>query len=346
MSRPHIALLLPGLCGPQSDPPLSDYLHPRPAALDRLLSRGKPVHTGSTGLDAALGHWFGQDVQRQDAMPVAALTYRSDSGRTASGYIMRADPVHLRADQSSLRLFDAGTFSINQEEIDQLVASFNAFYAGRGLQLQAPCPRRCYLSLATTPGITTTSLSQVAGQDINSFLPQGSEAADWHRLLNEVQMLFHDHPVNVAREQRGEPAINSLWFWGGGLSPGTLHSHATRIACDHPLGMGLAMQAGIPVIDRPAAARELLSPCAEGVTLVIHDVLASATHYGDVERWLETLAELEKHWFVPLLAALRQGVLNSLEIDPCNGTRFLVNRHQQHCFWKRDRPFEKLCQHD
>ena len=299
-----------------------------------------------TGLDATLYRWFGSHVCRQDTVPVAALTYRSDTGEAATGYIMRADPVHLRADQSSLRLFDADTFPVTQEEADELVAAFNSFYAGRGLQLLASCPRRWYLSLATTPGITTAALSEVSGQDINAYLPQGAEAADWRRLLNEVQMLLHDHPVNTAREQRGEPAINSLWFWGGGLSTGSLQSRVAMIATDHPTALGLALQSATSRVDVPAAVQELFPLAVDGVTLVLNDALASATRYGDVEHWLEALRSLEKHWFVPLLAALRQGDLNSLEIDPCNGMRFMVNKHRQHCFWKRDRPFESLCPHE
>jgi hypothetical protein len=345
-SRRHLVLLLPGLCGPQSDPPVFDYLQPRPAALDRLLSRSKPEHNGIAGLDATLCRWFGSADPRQDALPVAALTYRSDAGEAATGYVLRADPVHLRADQSSLRLFDAGTFAVTQEEADQLVAAFNAFYVGRGLQLFAPCPRRWYLLLAATPGITTAALSEVAGQDINAYLPRGDDAADWRRLLNEVQMLLHDHPVNAAREQRGEPAINSLWFWGGGLSPDPLRSRVVRIATDHPLAMGLALQAATPRVDVPATLLELLPLAVDGVTLVINDALASATRYADVEHWLEALRGLEKHWFVPLLAMLRRGDLNSLEIDPCNGMRFVINKYRQHAFWKRDRRFEILCPHE
>jgi len=339
-------VLLPGLCGPQSDPPVSDYLQTRPAALDRLLSRSKPVQNGITGLDATLCHWFGSDAHHQGTLPVAALTYHSDACEAASGYIMRADPVHLRADQSSLRLFEADTFPMTQKEADALVAAFNSFYAGHGLQLQAPCPRRWYLLLAAAPGIATAALSEVAGQDINAFLPQGEAAAHWRGLLNEVQMLLHDHPVNAAREQRGEPAINSLWFWGGGLSPDSLQSRVAMIATDHPLGMGLALQTTTPRVDAPAAVQELLPLVVDGVTLVINDALASATRYGDVEHWLEALRGLEKHWFGPMLVALRQGVLNSLEIDPCNGMRFVINRRLQHCFWKRDRPFESVCPHD
>jgi len=318
----------------------------RPAALDRLLSRSKPVACGGDGLEAALARWFGLEGCEQDTLPVAPLTYRLDTGESASGYLLRADPVHLRADQSSLRLFDADTFTITQGEMDQLVASFNAFYAGRDLQLQAPCPRRCYLSCPSAPGITTTALSQVAGQDINAFLPQGSEAADWHRLLNEVQMLFHDHPVNVAREQHGEPAINSLWFWGGGVSPERLQCQAIRIASDHPLVKGLALQAKLPLLDVPLEARGLLAADTEGITLVIDDALASAARYGEFESWVKGVLDLEKAWFAPLLELLRRGVLGSLEIDPCNGTRFLIDWRQHYRFWRRDRPFERFCPHE
>jgi len=340
----HLALIIPGLCGPDSDPPVSDYLQPRPAALDRLLSRSKIVQRGTTGLEATLCRWFGLDGNGQAALPVAPLTYRADASEMSEGYIMRADPVYLRADQSILRLFDADTFSVTQAEADELVTAFNAFYRERGWQLQAPCPRRWYLTLAAPPAMTTTAVSQLGGQDIDAFLPQGEDAADWHRILNEVQMLFHAHPVNAAREQRGEPVINSLWFWGGGYTPDKLQTRARRIATDHPLGMGLAAQAGIKRSDVPADGEELLSLVSEGATLVVNDSLASATQYGDIESWLEGVRNLEQHWFTPLLELLRQGSLTSLEIDPCRGAGFLSNQRQQRLFWKRDKPFEAVCE--
>ena len=345
MSHPsqHLVLLVPGLCGPDSDPPVSEYLQARPAALDRLLSRSKPVQHKTPGLDAALCRWFGLDQDRQPALPVAPLTYLADAGQAPGGYILRADPVHLRADQSCLRLFDSSTFAISRQEADELVSAFNQFYAGRGMQLQAPCPRRWYLLLSAAPAITTTDISRLGGQDINRFLPQGKEMADWHRILTEVQMLFHTHPVNAAREQCDEPAINSLWFWGGGRLPDTLHSRATRVLTHHPLGTGLALQAAIPRMDVPDGARVLLPMASDGVTLVVLDGLAGATQYGDIERWMDRLRDLEKSWFGPLLESLRQGALSSLEIDPCSGTAFLTSRRQQRLFWKRDRPFESLC---
>ena len=50
----------------------------------------------------------------------------------------------------------------------------------------------------------------VAGEDIDRFLPAGRDGKAWHAVMNEVQMLFHDHPVNVAREARGIP-VPDCW---------------------------------------------------------------------------------------------------------------------------------------
>ena len=339
----HLALIIPGLCGPDSDPPVSDYLQTRPVALDRLLSRSRMQSFPGTDLDMTLCHCFGLDAAQQ-ALPVAPLTWLSDTGQAGPGYRLRADPVHLRADQSCLHLFDSHTFPVTQEEADALAAAVTKFYAHLGWQLQAVCPQRWYLSLPTAPAITTRPVMQVAGQDIDPCLPQGRDAADWHAILNEVQMLLHNHPVNVAREQRGEPAINSLWFWGGGFTPDKVQARVLQIATDHPLGLGLAARTGIKRSDVPVDGEELLSLVSEGVTLVVNDSLASATQYGDIESWLEGVRNLEQHWFMPLLELLRQGSLTSLEIDPCRGAGFLSNQRQQRLFWKRDKPFEAVCE--
>lgn len=339
----HLALLIPGLHGPESDPLVSDYLVPRPLALDRLLSRSKVQQAGGMDLDSTLCHWFGLEDGQHSSLPLASLTYLSDTCEQSPGYLLRADPVHLRADQSSLRLFDSHGFSVTQEEADDLVAAFNEYYAERGWRLTAPRPQRWYLSLPAAPGITTTPIGHVAGRVIDPCLPQGDAAADWHALLNEIQMLFHAHPVNSAREQRGEPAINSLWFWGGGLLPAILQTRADRVITDHPLGMGLAQQAGIARSDVPADADELLAQADDGLSLLVNDVLDGPTRYGDIGSWVDALQQLEQHWFVPLLAAIRDGRVSALEIYPCNGFRYMTNRQLQRCFWKRSRFFEDRC---
>jgi len=344
-SRSHLVAVIPGLCGPESDPPVSDYLRGcRPAALDCLLSRSRLQTDSGNGLDATLGRLFGLGGDPDREIPVAALTWLADAGQPPRCWLMRADPVHLRADQSCLRLFDSHSFTITREEAEALVAAFNDYYQDTGWKLAAPQPQRWYLSLPQPPALQTLPPDRVAGQDIDPCLPRGADAARWHALLNEIQMLFHTHPVNAAREQRGAPPINSIWPWGGGSLPDRLQPRVTRLRADHPLARGLARHAAIPVAGIPATVGELLAASAEGRTLLVDERLEWPMHYGDIEAWLDGLQALEADWFVPLLAALHGGALASLEIHPCNGRVFHVTRGNLWRFWKRVRAFETACE--
>jgi len=342
----QVTLVIPGLCGPGSDVAFLDGVTQRFPALESLLSRSQQQRRPVNSLDTSLCCHFELQQQPGTALPVAALTGLVDLDARAlgAGYLLRADPVHLRADQSTLRLFDSRTFAITQEEADALVLAFNELYADMGWSLLAPCPQRWYLSLPKLPAITTVSPATIAGQDIDPHLPHGPDASKWHALMNEVQMLFHQHPVNALREERGEPAVNSLWFWGEGGLPGTLPCPGIQVVTDYPLAMGLASFTDSPRRDVPASLEELLSSAEKAPSLVVLDVLEAAMQYGEIEAWLAALKQLEIHWFTPLLKALGDGRVASVEIDPCSGKSYRTTRKQQRHFWKRVRPLSSACQ--
>lgn len=338
----HLVLVIPGLCGPESDRPVSDYLRDsRPAALDRLLSRSRPRAVAGAGLEAALAQLFGVDAAVP--LPVAALTWLADTGQPPAGWLMRLDPVHLRPDQSCLRLFDSHSFDISRAEADRLVAACNDFYREDGWQLCAPQPQRWYLPLPGPLDLQTLSPSRAAGQDINPCLPTGAAAAGWHARLNEIQMLLHGHPVNAERERRGAPPVNSVWPWGGGSLPLRLQPRVDRVLAGEPLAAGLAHHAGLPLDALPASAAELLAAPAAGYTLLVDTRLEWPSYYGDIETWLDALLQLEADWFVPLHAALSGGALASLEIHPCDGRGYGLTRGALRRFWKRSHRFESVC---
>lgn len=339
----RLSLLVPGLFGPRRESDPGEHLQQRPATLECLLSRSRTGRSPVVDLHSGLGTLFGLDEAKHNSLPAAALSWLSDTGKSAHGYILRADPVHLRPDQTSLRLFEGHTFKLSPDEADALVASFNELYADRGWQLQAPCPQRWYLLLADEPVITTTSPVHVATQSIDPALPQGADAGVWHAVLNEVQMLFHGHAVNSAREAHGEPLINSVWFWGEGVLPESVDCSLDRVWSDNPVAMGLAQKGGVERRDVPGDAREILDVHGRHHMLVVFDELEWASAYGDISGWLEALSRLEHNWFAPLLAALKRGLLNELEILPGNGSSYVINRRMLRAFWKPVRPFARIC---
>ena len=51
-------------------------------------------------------------------------------------------------------------------------------------------------------------------------------------LVNELQMLLHEHPVNEQRAAHGQPTVNSVWLWGAGASAdagGRSRAHAEGV---------------------------------------------------------------------------------------------------------------------
>ena len=74
------------------------------------------------------------------------------------------------------------------------------------------------LTTATTEN-ELRALFGLYGGVVSVHLPIDRATAHWRRLSNEVQMLLHDHPVNLRRQQAGQVPVNALWFWGGGALP-------------------------------------------------------------------------------------------------------------------------------
>ncbi len=60
------------------------------------------------------------------------------------------------------------------------------------------------------------SPAAVQGKDMGDWWPTETHWKAWRRLLNEIQMCWHEHPVNIERQEAGEPEINGLWLYGGG----------------------------------------------------------------------------------------------------------------------------------
>ena len=110
------------------------------------------------------------------------------------------------------------------------------------------------------------------------------------KLQNEVQMAWFQHPVNEAREARGLPAVNSIWFHAQGtLKP--VGKPFARVLSASPAALGLARAAQADAGAPPAAFGML--PAADGATLVELPALTTPFIEQDWARWHDGLAALE-----------------------------------------------------
>jgi|SRR5690606_38229444 len=305
-------------------------------ALETLLARGRLQARESAYPEQWLMSAYGAET---GSAPFALL---AEGGEAEQAVWLRADPCHLHVNRDKLILTDAHTFELEREEAEALVESLNRHFAEDGMTFYPMQPERWYVRLNDVPSIRTTPLDAARGRDIDPLLPEGEAAKHWRHLLNEVQMLLHDHPVNEAREARGAPAVNTVWFWGAGRHEALSRRPYNRVRARDPLAAGLAQSSGASILPLPDdAAQWLPNAPADGVELMVLESLVAPAGYGNAYEWRTRLEALEREWFAPLLAALRSGRIGMLTIHALGGGMNFdaeTTRQDLRYFWRRAKP--------
>ncbi|MGB9148925.1 MAG: hypothetical protein WCB36_01625 [Burkholderiales bacterium] len=310
-------------------------------ALQTLLGRADIRPLSETSSFAWLNRAFGGTKSLD--IPVAPITLVADGHDAQDNYWLRADPVHLRIQRDQIVLFDAHAVPLDQAEANALCDTLNQHFIADGWRFLAAAPDRWYIALQAAPGLETVPLDQACGNAIGPLMPAGPDSATWRRRMNEVQMLLNDHPINLARESRGELAINSVWFWGGGMMPANPQCDFTDLMSNDIFAQGLARAAKLNVQTLAENPRAQLQSLADAEfdgrkILFIINWLYDSMRYGDLTSWRKAHERLEAEWFSPLLAAIKSGALDSFTIIDPNAYRareFVVTRSSMRKFWLR-----------
>ncbi len=276
--------------------------------------------------------------------PVAALTRLADGGIPDHDTWLRVDPVHLHVSRDNVQLLDSHVLKPTQDEADAIVATLNNHLASDGLTIEARDAARWYMRIPEAETPETTPLWRANGANVFDHLPEDSAGnINWRRLQNELQMLLHDHPVNTAREARGELAINGIWFWGAGafrdnaapigpnlahmlgvvnkrniltpprVSPGPKRKNPHELVLAKlALARGLALNAKLPLISLPTSLNAF--PIQSLNTVVVLHSATKALRANQRHEWMTEVAALDKNWFMPMKDALNAGAISSLTL--------------------------------
>jgi hypothetical protein len=238
--------------------------------------------------------------------PMAAITRQRDAGDAALHQWLRADPAHVRPDMTGARVLAIGELGLSQAEADALLAPLRPLFGDTGFQISAPCPSRWYVALPIEARVPAFSPPEaVLGDDLFTHLPDGPEGRRWRALLNEAQVILHNHPVNAARAAAGKPAVNSLCFWGAGKLPDHVRTPFAAVASEDDELLSLAALAG-------------LGAAGDGPQLL------------DLRRardWAAVAARLQ-----PALDDLGE---DELRLDFADGARWSLRAGQRWRFWRR-----------
>lgn len=184
-------------------------LVPRTLSHDRYLTTlTQAAGTGPAPRWSAMRTLSGADARVMTASPRPATPWR-----------WALTPAHFHFAGDHVRYVDGATDDLTAAQARELVHAVQPLFAESGRQLILLAATQWAVDESAVPEglrwqLDCATRDAVAGRPVDAYLPEGRDARAFRALLNEVQMTWHDHPVNAQREAAGLAPVNAFWLDG------------------------------------------------------------------------------------------------------------------------------------
>lgn len=307
---------------------------PRLPVLETLFARGATRILANQDADDWLCGRHG--LSASSGPPVAALTLFANGVDTRGDFCMVAEPAHADVARERLLFAPAGDLSLKAVESRGLADALDAHFSGDGLRFYYLSPNR-WCVRGGPDRVSAGRRREAAAGDASALLPAGPDAAYWMRIVTEAQMLLHAHPLNAAREERGDPPINAVRLWGGGRLPRVAAAFDACVT-DDPVTQALAALSGTPSRAPATALADTLRGVAAGHLLV-------CVSSPDGNTTSASLQSLERNWIAQAWAAARARVIERLEFAcdaPAGVIECSVTGRTAWRVWRKPKPLDSL----
>ncbi|WP_157267625.1 hypothetical protein [Azohydromonas aeria] len=176
--------------------------------------------------ERALARALGWEVS--DGLIPWAAHDAAAAGLPADAAWGRLTPVHLLLGSDHIGLADPQALALDAGESRRFFDAVEELFTSEGFTLHFHEPLSWLVSHPLLEQLPTVAADRAIGHALQRDLPEQPRLL--RRLLNEVQMLLFNHPLNESREARGELPVNGLWLSGcGALQPVRADAEAPRV---------------------------------------------------------------------------------------------------------------------
>lgn len=332
-----ITLLCAG-AAPDADPAGALRL-PAGSALQRLLAGGRIVQDrqlpGDPLPELPEDDWLRAEFGVPAGSAIQAFT-GAGLGLTPPWWGLRPCHLHLGIDHALLT--DPAQLPLDPAESAELAHSAAPAFEAAGLALQAPRPE-AWFALGAPWALQAWPWTLASGRHVIAYQPAGPAARAWRRLLTEVQMGWHEHPVNQAREQAGKRPVNALWLDGFVAAPLAARSRGLLITrCPALTGLGVA--AGWQVCSHDQPLPDWGSHA--GPVLVDLDAWRAPRRLGDTQAWAQAWTQADAWLDGPRWRTLRAAAPGTVRVVLTGERRRLTLAADPGWRWRWWRRFDAL----
>ncbi|WP_213947994.1 phosphoglycerate mutase [Luteibacter sp. dw_328] len=300
------------------------------------LARGTTLSAAMPGYLVAMAEQFRWP---SGPLPAAALIRQSVAGDAGDALWLSADPAWVQPELNGARLLACGNLGLRLEESMALVNALAETFEAEGMKLLVGDSQHWQLRLPTYVDVPSFPEPEEAlGADLFEQLPKGEEGRRWRALINEAQVVLHNHPVNAARVARGLPPVNSVWLWGAGALPDWVECGLGRIYSDDLLAWALGHRANVDVQPRsafraPPVGAASAAMGARGKRAIAAEAAPTEVPYSLLDLQDIQPAEFEQVWWPNIEARLDAGT--EIRIAFADGVRMVIRKSHRLRFWRK-----------
>lgn len=214
-----------------------------------------------------------------------------------------AELVHMAVSTEGAALVPAERLDITQAESAELYRLVAQALPDSDFSLEPLSPTQWRVRPKVPVPSTLVSPALAATGLVHHWWPQDDAMRPWRRLLNEIQMLWHDAAPNVERETKGQLTLNGLWLYGGATPWPALPAQPAWRVIDDLVGPAREedwhawLQAWHTIDERDLATLATQDPAAQIVLFgtTRHVTLTSSARPSWL-RWLDALPLPKKNW--------------------------------------------------
>lgn len=288
--------------------------------------------------------------------PAIYLTGRSPLEAASIGIEMKDTDVAFRTNLITLTgegayedliITDHSSGDISTEEADKLIQAVNEAFADEKISFYTGTSyRHCMIVNNGEIDFELTPPHDVLGKPVKDNLPKGQGSEFIEAMMRKSYEILKNHPVNVARKERGLNPANTLWIWGQGKKP-SLSSFTEKYGINGAaisavdLIKGIAICAGLESIEVEGAtgtlhtnfegkAKATIDAFTKGADFIYLHLEGpdECSHQGDMEGKIKCLELIDEKVLEPILAYLeKSGEAYKVLVLPDHKTPLSIRTH-------------------